>query len=64
MDAASRSIVTKSEHTPSETDIDPWFRFEARLALGVLAALEPKDVTQVDAGIVGEDRKLLATGTA
>ena len=38
IDASSRSIVTTSAGTPSDDQIDPWFRYEARLALYVLAS--------------------------
>lgn len=37
-DSESRSTVSASPHTPSEAQIDPWFLFEANLALKVLRA--------------------------
>ncbi len=63
-DGQSRSIVTTGGHTPPEDQVDDWFRFEARLALGVLAALPAQHLQELDAGIAGEDRKLLAAGAA
>ena len=63
-DTSSRSVVTISTHTPPENQIDPWFQFEARLALQVLAALPPQEVGTVDAGLTGDDRSLLEAGVA
>jgi hypothetical protein len=63
-DEASRTIVAVSPHTPAEAEVDAWFRFEARLALRVLAALQPGQLQEVQRGITGEDRKLLAAGNA
>ena len=64
VDALSRSAVTTSTRTPLESKIDPWFQFEARLALSVLAALPPAEVQTVDAGVTGDDRSLLEAGVA
>ena len=61
---ASESVVTTSPNTPPEDQIDPWFRFEARLALGVLAALSPADVQGVDASMSDADRVLIQVGGA
>jgi hypothetical protein len=63
-DASSRSVVATSTGTPPEDKIAPWFQFEARLALQVLAALPPQEVGTVDAGMTGEDRILLEAGVA
>ncbi len=63
-DGSSRSVVTTSTRTPPENQIDPWFQFEARLALQVLAALPPHGVRTVEAGIAGDDRDLLEAGVA
>lgn len=64
LDPMSRSLVTATAHTPEEDKLDPWFRFEARLALGVLAGLSPRDVQEVDASISGDDRQFLGAGAA
>jgi hypothetical protein len=64
IDASSRSVVATSTGTPLEDKIAPWFQFEARLALNVLATLPPADVHTVDAGMTGDDRNLLQTGVA
>jgi hypothetical protein len=64
VDSLSHSVVTASTGTPPENKIDPWFQFEARLALGVLAALPPPEVQTVDAGMTGDDRRLLEAGVA
>ncbi len=63
-DRRSQSIVTTGDHTPSADKVDAWFRFEAKLALGVLSALPSQHLQELDAGISGEDRKLLAAGAA
>jgi hypothetical protein len=64
IDASSRSVVTTSAGTPLERTIAPWFRFEARLALSVLAAIPSAEMQTVDAGMAGDDRRLLETGVA
>jgi hypothetical protein len=63
-DGSSRSMVATSRHTPPEDQIDLWFQFEARLALQVLASLPAHEVLAVDAGITGDDRRLLEEGVA
>lgn len=63
-DGASRSTVTVSPHTPAEAKVDSWFRFEARLVLRVLATLQAAQIQEVERGITGDDRKLLAAGVA
>jgi len=64
VNSLSHSVVTASTGAPLENKIDPWFRFEARLALRVLAALPPQQVGTVDAGMTGDDRTLLESGAA
>jgi hypothetical protein len=64
MDEASHVVVNTTEDTPDESDIDAWFRFEARLVLAVLARLAPEQTAEVDAGISGEDRNLLLARAA
>jgi hypothetical protein len=59
VDAASRSIVRISPSTPSDDQIDPWFRFEARLALHVLRAQADVSLKAIDATISGDDQALL-----
>ncbi|HHH31791.1 MAG TPA: SAM-dependent DNA methyltransferase [Polyangiaceae bacterium] len=58
-DEASRSLVTTSDRTPAEDKLDAWYRFEARLALDVLAAQPPAGIEAIDASMSGEDRTLL-----
>lgn len=58
---SSRVMVTTTEHTPPEEKVDPWFRYEARLALKVLANLPRQKVPDVDATISGADRQFLTT---
>jgi hypothetical protein len=55
----SRATVSTSAHTPSVEQIDPWFRFEADLALRVLRAQPAEDVSAIDTSLTGPDRKLL-----
>jgi hypothetical protein len=57
-DAAPARIAT-TRHTPAESQLDPWFRFEARLLLAVLDAVNTADTTKFDVGVAGEDRTLL-----
>ncbi len=58
-DSASRSIVVVAASTPLDDHIDPWFRFEARLALNVLRAQRGRVPDVIDAAITGPDRALL-----
>lgn len=58
-DSESRSTVSASPHTPSEAQIDPWFLFEANLALKVLRAQPEEKFTAIDKALTGADRKLL-----
>ena len=53
-----RSVVAASEQTPSDAKIDPWFRFEARLALTVLDALPPASMSDVDEALTRLSRVL------
>lgn len=61
---ASRSVVTIGPEMPTEDEVDAWFRFEARLALRVLSSLQPEQVQEIEQGIMGDDRKLLAAEVA
>jgi hypothetical protein len=63
-DSASESVVTTTPHTPPEDQLDPWFRFEARLALRVLAALPAARLQDLDATMSDADRALLLAGGA
>jgi hypothetical protein len=63
-DASGASLFTTSAHTPPEDQIDEWFRFEARLALRVLAAVSPARVQDVEAAIPDADRVVLRAGVA
>jgi len=58
-DASGQSLIAASAHTPPEAQIDEWFRFEARLALRVLAALPAAQAQDVDAAIPDADRVVL-----
>jgi hypothetical protein len=57
--ASGQSAVAVSAHTPPEAQIDEWFRFEARLALRVLAALPAAQAQDVDAALPDADRVVL-----
>jgi hypothetical protein len=57
--ADSQSVVSVSPNTPPEDRMDPWFRFEARLALQVLRAQATRGVEAVDGTFAGDDRSLL-----
>jgi hypothetical protein len=54
-----RSTVSASPHTPAEAQIDPWFLFEANLALKVLRAQPEEKFSAIDKALTGADRKLL-----
>jgi hypothetical protein len=58
-DSESRSTVSASPRTPSEAQIDPWFLFEANLALKVLRAQPEEKFSAIDKALTGADRKLL-----
>lgn len=57
--AVSQSIVTVGPNTPPEVQIDPWFRFEARLALAVLRAVPVPALATIDGRLAGADRSLV-----
>jgi hypothetical protein len=54
-----RATVSTSPHTRSEDQIDPWFRFEADLAVRVLRAQSADDFSAIDKSLTAADRKLL-----
>lgn len=58
-DGDSRSTVTATQNAPPEHRIDPWFRFEAQIALQVLRAQQPNAFEAIDDCLAGDDRKLL-----
>jgi hypothetical protein len=58
-DASGLSLVVSSAHTPPEAQIDEWFRFEARLALRVLAELSEARTQDLDSAIPDADRVAL-----
>ncbi len=58
-DASSRSVVSLGPNTPSDDLIDPFLRFEARLALHVLRSQPGHTLETIDAEFTGEDRALL-----
>jgi hypothetical protein len=55
----SRATVTTSPHTQTEAQIDPWFHFEANLALKVLRAQPEEKFSAIDKALTGADRELL-----
>lgn len=57
--AVSQSIVTVGPNTPPEDQIDPWFRFEARLALAVLRTVPVPALETIDGRLTGADRSLV-----
>jgi SAM-dependent methyltransferase len=58
-DGQARATVSTSAHTPTEDQIDPWFRFEAGLAMKVLRAQPEEKFSAIDKSLSGADRKLL-----
>ncbi len=54
-----RATVSTSPLTPAEAQIDPWFLFEANLALKVLRAQPEEKLSAIDKALTGADRKLL-----
>jgi hypothetical protein len=58
-DGKHRLIVRLGETAPADTTIDPWFHFEARLALRVAATLSPPDARDLAGAVGGADRELL-----
>lgn len=59
IDTESRTTVSASASTPAEDQLDPWFRFEARLALEVLRAQPANSFEEIDATLAGEDLGVL-----
>jgi hypothetical protein len=59
MDESAHSVVKVSPYTGADNKIDPWFRFEARLALHVLRSQSDVAVGTIDASVAGDDRALL-----
>jgi hypothetical protein len=60
-DDDGRSTVRVNANTPADDQIDPWFRFEASLAVHVLQAIPATNVAAIDAVVIGDDRALLAS---
>ena len=60
-DSESRATVSTSPYTPTEAQIDPWYHFEADLALKVLRAQPEEKLSAIDKALTGADRKLLET---
>jgi hypothetical protein len=58
-DASSHSVVKVSSYSGGDSNIDPWFRFEARLALHVLRSQPELAIGTIDATVAGDDRALL-----
>jgi hypothetical protein len=61
INAESKSTVSTSQNTPPEERIDPWFRFEANIALQVLRAQPTSAFKTIDASLAGDDRSLIET---
>jgi hypothetical protein len=61
VNAESRSTVSASQNTPPAERIDPWFRFEASVALQVLRAQPTSGFKSIDESLAGDDRSLLET---
>ncbi|MFB1484098.1 Eco57I restriction-modification methylase domain-containing protein [Corallococcus sp. RDP092CA] len=57
----SKSTVSASQNTPPEDRIDPWFRFEANIALQVLRAQPTSAFKTIDESLAGDDRSLIET---
>ena len=58
-DGDSRATVPATVNTPAEERIDPWFRFEAQLAMQVLRAQPMAAFKAIDDSLAGDDRELL-----
>lgn len=54
-----RATVSTSPYTKPEAQIDPWFLFEANLALTVLRAQPEEKFSAIDKALTGADRKLV-----
>ncbi|HJV26308.1 MAG TPA: N-6 DNA methylase [Aromatoleum sp.] len=59
INSASQSTVSASQSTPTEGQLDPWFRFEAQLILQVLRAQPATAFSAIDASLAGDDRSLI-----
>ena len=59
LNTESQSTVSTGPSAPAEELLEPWFRFEARLALQVLRALPATAFEVVDNAFSGDDRALL-----
>jgi hypothetical protein len=59
INSESQSTVSASQNTPTEDQLDPWFRFEARLTLLVLRAQPMTAFKAIDDSLAGDDRNLL-----
>lgn len=57
--ATAGLVVSLTADSPSSARIDPWYRFEAGLALEVLRSRPQPASDMIDAVILGEDRALL-----
>jgi hypothetical protein len=53
--AGSQTIVSTTAATPSEDQIDPWFRFEASLALRAVANLKSTGLDALDSVLAAQD---------
>lgn len=60
--ASGQSVIATSAHTPTEDQIDEWFRFEARLALRVLHSLPATHAQNLDEVIADAERVVLQAG--
>lgn len=58
-DSEGRATVSTSPHSAPEAQIDPWFLFEANLALKVLRAQSEEKFSEIDKALKGADSKLL-----
>lgn len=59
LNTESQSTVSTGQSAPADDLLEPWFRFEARLALQVLRALPATAFEVVDNSFSGDDRALL-----
>lgn len=55
----AHATVSAGAHTPSQEQIDPWFRFEADVAVRVLRAQPADDFTAIDKTLAPADRKFV-----
>jgi hypothetical protein len=59
LDDSSKPKIETTPHTPPESQIHPWFRVEARLALSVLRTLPAVQLNGLKAALPADDRALL-----